>query len=108
MRDAQEQLEIESIVLRICWMLVFAFAWQLAAVVLSVVVVVQLCCRLLQGRLNRELLQAGDSLSHYLAQIGRFASFNTEDKPWPFADWPTPESAADSAPDASPGKEPRP
>ena len=63
MRDAQERLEIESIVLRICWMLVFAFAWQLASVVLAVVVIVQLCCRLLQGRPNGELMQAGDSLT---------------------------------------------
>ncbi|HCT03799.1 MAG TPA: DUF4389 domain-containing protein, partial [Pseudomonas sp.] len=39
-----------------------------------------------------------------LAQIGRFGSFHTEQKPWPFADWPTPRApegeAAHSVPPA--------
>jgi hypothetical protein len=32
----------------------------------------------------------GDSLSQYVAQIGRFGCFHSDEKPWPFADWPTP------------------
>jgi len=88
MTDANEQLERESLVVRIFWMLIFVLAWHVAEVVLAAVVVLQLCCRLLQGMPNVDLLRFADGLSQYLAQIGRFGSFNTEEKPWPFADWP--------------------
>ena len=50
------------------------------------------------------MVNFGDSLSQFLAQIGRFGSFHTEQKPWPFADWPTPRApegeAAHSVPPA--------
>ncbi|MBC3195861.1 DUF4389 domain-containing protein [Pseudomonas poae] len=43
-------------------------------------------------------------VAQFLAQIGRFGSFHTEQKPWPFADWPTPRApegeAAHSVPPA--------
>lgn len=103
MGDANQQLERESLVLRIIWMLAFALAWQLAEVALGIVVILQLGCRLFQGQTNLSLLQLGDSLSQYLAQIGRFGSFNTEDKPWPFADWPVPLDSGTQPSDAEPG-----
>lgn len=90
MRDANEQIEHESIVLRIFWMLMFTLVWYLAELLLGLVIVLQLLCRIFQGQTNTDLLGFGDSLSQYLAQIGQFGSFNTEEKPWPFADWPTP------------------
>lgn len=93
MRDPNEQIEHESIVLRIFWMLLFTLVWYLAEVLLGLVIVIQLFCRIFQGKTNADLLGFGDSLSQYLAQIGQFGSFNTEEKPWPFADWPMPRAA---------------
>jgi uncharacterized membrane protein len=78
----------ESLILRIFWMFIFTLVWYVAEVVLAVVVILQLAFRTVQGKPNPELLQLGDSLSQYLAQIGQFGTFNTEEKPWPFADWP--------------------
>lgn len=98
MPDADEQIERESLLVRIFWMLIFTLAWYVAEIVLAVVVILQLCCRLLQGRPNVDLLRFGDGLSQYLAQIGRFGSFNTEEKPWPFADWPMPSPQESLAP----------
>lgn len=97
MSNANEQLARESLLLRIFWMLIFTLAWYVAEVVLAAVVILQLGCRLVQGQPNSELLQLGDSLSQYLAQIGQFGTFNTEEKPWPFADWPVPAAGHDTA-----------
>jgi hypothetical protein len=83
-----EEFRRESLLLRIFWMAVFALVWQAAEVVLAAVVVVQLIHRLAFKAPNRGLMAFGDSLSRYLAQIGRFGSFHTDAKPWPFADWP--------------------
>ncbi len=82
----------ESILLRILWMLLFVIAWQVAEIVLAGVVVVQLVYRLIYGAPSGSLMSFGDSLSQFLAQIGRFGTFHSDQKPWPFADWPTPRA----------------
>jgi len=90
--NPEQTLERESIGLRIIWMVVFTISWQIAEILLGGVVLLQLGYRLFYGAPNASLLAFGDSLSQYLAQIGRFGTFNTEEKPWPFADWPTPRA----------------
>lgn len=97
-----DDLQRESILLRILWMVIFVIVWQLAELVLGVVVLVQLIYRLFYGAPNATLLGLGDSLSQYLAQIGRFGTFNSEEKPWPFADWPAPRAPEGEAPHVVP------
>ncbi|NAS99446.1 DUF4389 domain-containing protein [Pseudomonas syringae pv. actinidifoliorum] len=80
----------ESILLRILWMLLFLCVWHVAQIVLAGVVLVQLGYRLIYGAPSGSLMNFGDSLSQYLAQIGRFGTFHSDQKPWPFADWPAP------------------
>lgn len=93
MDHSNRSVERESLILRVVWMLVFFFAWQLAELVLLLVVVLQLVLRLLRGQPDASLQGFGDSLSQYIAQIGRFGTFNTEHKPWPLSEWPTPRPA---------------
>lgn len=93
MSESPKQMQHESIILRVLWMLLFLLVWQVAQTLLGLLVVVQLIYRLVYGAPNASLMNFGDSLSQFLAQIGRFGSFHTEQKPWPFADWPTPRRA---------------
>ncbi|MHA6493334.1 DUF4389 domain-containing protein [Pseudomonas borbori] len=89
MSEIDKEQARESILLRVLWMLLFAIIWQLAELTLAAVVLLQLGYRLFYGAPSASLLGFGDSLSQYLAQIGRFGTFNSDEKPWPFADWPT-------------------
>jgi hypothetical protein len=102
MSDESKELARESILLRILWMVLFVIVWQLAELVLGGVVLLQLGYRLFYGAPSASLLGFGDSLSQYLAQIGRFGTFNSEEKPWPFADWPTPQAPQGQAPHSVP------
>ena len=93
MNQSNHRADRELLALRVVWMLIYFFVWQLAELVLLVVVVLQLVLRLIKGHADSSLQGFGDSLSQYIAQIGRFATFNTEQKPWPLSDWPTPRPA---------------
>lgn len=42
-----------------------------------------ICC----GKPNTKLLQFGNGLGAYVYQIIMFITFNTEEKPYPFAEW---------------------
>lgn len=92
----------ESILLRILWMVLFVVIWQLAELLLAGVVLVQLGYRLIYGAPSGSLMNLGDSLSQFLAQIGRFGTFHSDQKPWPFADWPTPRAPEGETPHSVP------
>src|SRR5690606_40274056 len=83
MQDPKAELQREALLLRILWMVFFMIVWQLAELLLLGVVLVQLGFRLVKGAPKRSVMDFGDSLSQYLAQIGRFGTFHSEIKPWP-------------------------
>ncbi len=93
MATPEKTMRRESLVLRVIWMLIFLVAWYVAVPLLGLLVAAQLLFRLFMGAPSGVFMSFGDSLSQYLAQIGRFAVFNTDAKPWPVADWPTPHCA---------------
>ena len=88
MTPPEKTIRRESLVLRVLWMLLFLLVWQIAVPLLGILVVAQLLYRLFYAAPSAHFMNFGDSLSQYLSQIGRFAVFNTDAKPWPFADWP--------------------
>ncbi|MGY2172817.1 DUF4389 domain-containing protein [Pseudomonas gingeri] len=96
------EAKYESIVLRVVWMLLFLLVWQVTQFILGALVLVQLIYRLVYGAPSGNLMNFGDSLSQYLAQIGRFGSFHSDQKPWPFSDWPTPRAPEGEAPHSVP------
>lgn len=73
---------------RLVYMVLFAFFLYIASIVMSVVVVVQFVFSLVSGVDNAKLRAFGYSLTLYIKQALMFLSFNSEFKPFPFADWP--------------------
>lgn len=49
---------------------------------------VQFLFSLFTGKANSALLELGSSLSKFIYQALEFLTYNTEEKPFPFADWP--------------------
>lgn len=81
--------------LRLVYMVLFSIFLQVSSLVMWVLVAVQFLFALITGKDNMNLRRFGDSLSQYIYQALRFLTYNTEDKPFPFADWP--ESSVDVA-----------
>lgn len=70
------------------FMLMFALFHYVAKVVLIIIVIIQFGFMLFTGRLNERLLTFGHGLATYIYQIGLFLTYNTDEKPFPFNDWP--------------------
>lgn len=77
--------------LRLVFMVLFALILQVAVLVMWVVVVVQFLFSLLAGETNTHLRTFGHSLATFIYQTWLFLSYNTEEKPYPFQDWPVPD-----------------
>ncbi len=90
--------------LRLLYILLFALAWQVCELLLLVVVIVQIGFRLFQGEANVRVAGLGNSLSQYAWQIGRYVSGASEQKPWPFMEWPAAEAEWQRKP-GTPGDE---
>ncbi len=85
----EEHLKSRSTWLRLVFMLVF---WVLAGVttfVASVVIVLGFFWVLFTGETNARLKQVGKSIAAYIYQIISYLTYNSDDKPFPFGEWPS-------------------
>lgn len=74
--------------LRLVFMLLFAAVLQLASLIMWVLVAVQFLFSLITGADNQHLRHFGHSLSTYIYDVLKFLCYSSEEKPFPFADWP--------------------
>jgi hypothetical protein len=73
---------------RALYMLLFTVIYAVAEIVIGAVVLFQLFSVLFAGSTNERLLMLGQNISTYVYQIMLFLTFNTDEKPYPFGDWP--------------------
>ena len=78
-----------NIWIRGLFMVLMAMAYQLSGTLLFIVAIMQFAFVLMSGTPNARLLSFGRSLGLYVQQIVRFLSFDTEEMPFPFHDWPS-------------------
>jgi Flp pilus assembly protein TadB len=88
-QDENEAYKESNIWLRGVFMILLAMLYSLAGTVLFVVVVLQFTFVLLGSAPNARLLAFGRSLGSYVQQVVNYQTFNTEEKPFPFSDWPS-------------------
>lgn len=74
--------------LRAVFMLLFVVLLNLVAYVMIAVVILQFIWSLFTGEINQKLRDFAWTQARYCYQILLFLSYNTDDKPFPFADWP--------------------
>ncbi|MDH3420169.1 MAG: DUF4389 domain-containing protein [Gammaproteobacteria bacterium] len=89
-RDArlEENIKSRSTWLRLLFMILFIALWSISRILVLAVVVVQFFWVLLTGDTNQRLLALGGSLATYSYQIISYLTYNTEEQPFPFTDWP--------------------
>lgn len=78
--------------LRLVFMLLFILAFQITKLFIALAVVLQLFFVGLTGEKNLFLQQSSANLTAYAYQLSRYLTFNSEQKPFPFARWPEGDS----------------
>ncbi len=73
---------------RFGYMILFAVIYNIAEIVLVAVVIIQVGFTLIKGSRNERLLRFGGQLSAYVYRIFQYLTYNIEEKPYPFSDWP--------------------
>lgn len=88
-QQGNETSTANNIWLRGVVMILFGILYSLEGTVLVVMAALQFILVLIGSAPNTRLLAFGRSLGSYVQQIVHFQTFNTEEKPFPFSDWPT-------------------
>lgn len=86
--ELKDSLSRSQTWIRGLYMLLFYIIFSIAELVLALVVIFQFVLLLITGKTNERLLEFGDDLSVFIYQVLQFLTFNTEEKPFPFAPWP--------------------
>ncbi len=71
------------------FMLICAFLYNVAEMVVVAVAILQFLFKLVTGEENVQLKLFGKGLSIFFYQTMQFLTFNSERKPFPFSPWPT-------------------
>lgn len=82
-------LKSDSRWLRLAFMLLFAVVAYLAAFVVVLLALAQAVHGFFTGEPNLRLIKFSASVNRYIFQITTFLTYNSDVKPFPFADWPT-------------------
>ena len=75
--------------LRLLWMMGFSFIYSISLWVLWLIVTVQFLFVLLTNNPNKNILRASSGFRDYMVQILDFITYRSEDKPFPFSDFPS-------------------
>ena len=87
--DLKSKVTDSSAWLRLLFILLFAAIYSVAEMVVVAVVVFQFLCVLFTGKRNDKVLSLGASLSSFAYQVFRYLTYNSDERPFPFADWPS-------------------
>ena len=89
MENAVQQMNGSARWQRLLYMILFAVLYKVAEFIMWVVVVFQIIVTLVTGSPNQRALKFGKQLAVYVYGLWTYLTYNTENKPFPFSDWPT-------------------
>lgn len=92
--EIQHHLKNAGTWTRLLFMLLFAIFYSVAEIVLLAVIIFQFLYTLVTGKTNARALRFGAQLSTYAYQVFMYLTYNTEERPFPFTDWPAASTGA--------------
>ena len=91
--DLKKHVKDKDTWLRFVYLVVFGVAFYLSILLTFAVSVFQFLAKLFSGSSFAGLADFGDNLATYQSQVTRFLTFASDEKPFPFAPFPTKNKA---------------
>lgn len=88
------------------FILIFAFLYSIAEVVLAAIVLFQFLATLFTGSPNERLLIFSETLTRYIYQILQFVTYTSDQRPYPLSPWPEARGVDTQQPPGSDTAEP--
>lgn len=82
-------MDKDPILLRLFYAIGFFVVYRLLDVVVVIITIVQFAHQLFIGEPHADLTGFGRNLAAYIAQIANYLFWSSDDKPFPFSDWPS-------------------
>jgi hypothetical protein len=76
-------------VIRFLFVVLFAAIYSVTELVLGALVILQFGFKLITCETNSKLGTFSKSINRYIFQLLQFVTFNQDEKPFPFSDWPS-------------------
>ena len=86
--NLKSNIKSRSTWMRLVYMILFGIIFNLAEVLVALIVAIQFLFKLFSGNPVPRLQTFGNSLGAYFHLIVAFLTFRTEELPFPFAPWP--------------------
>lgn len=86
--EIKQRLEKPDIWHLLFYMIFFIFIYGFSKFIVLGVMLFQFLSFILTGKTNEQLLKFGQNLSTYVYQITIFLTFNSNQRPFPFSEWP--------------------
>lgn len=90
--EVKGNLKNADVWMRLFYIVIMYALYGVARVVLFLMVVFQFLSTLFTGKTNQRLLDFGKQLAEYIYQLVQFLTYNSDEKPFPFTDWPEGEA----------------
>jgi len=86
-----EQTKITPVWNRILFVALFWIVFYITQLVVAAVVIAQCIFSVVTNNPNKQLVTFGDSLGKYIHDILRYVTFNSDQRPFPFSEFPKPD-----------------
>lgn len=91
--ELKENIKDQSTWIRGLYILMYAVIYSVTEIVIALVVIIQFLFVLMTRQVNEKLLALGANLSTYVYQILSYVTYNSDQRPFPFSDFPDNASA---------------
>ncbi len=99
--DIKKHVKDKDTWLRFVYLVVFGFAFYLSIILTFATSIFQFLAKLFGGQSFAGLSVFGDNLATYQAQVTRFLTFSSDEKPFPFAPFPAKSEEEQPKPEQS-------
>ncbi|MGE4351763.1 MAG: DUF4389 domain-containing protein [Bdellovibrionales bacterium] len=97
--DIKKNVKDKDTWLRFVYLVVFGFAFYLSIILTFATSIFQFLAKLFSGSSFTGMSEFGSNLATYQAQVTRFLTFASDEKPFPFAAFPAKETPASAEPE---------